>query len=159
MYGANRYPFPEETSRQRQMHGEVTMRLRELQTTFDAGEKLRMNVLTTLAASLEDWCTRIMQEKATYHVMNKLSVEYARKMLVGEAWVPKMALEGLQDAIHSASESSHAQTATIIEHISPDGSPPTYFATNKFTDGFQTIVDAYGVARYREVCSTLLSET
>ena len=36
-YGANRYPFPEDPARRRQMMAEVTMRLRELHTTIDAG--------------------------------------------------------------------------------------------------------------------------
>jgi hypothetical protein len=36
-FSANRYPFPEDPSRQRQMNAEVTARLRELQTTIEAG--------------------------------------------------------------------------------------------------------------------------
>ena len=37
-YNANRYPFPEDPARQRQMNAEVTARLRELHTTIEAGE-------------------------------------------------------------------------------------------------------------------------
>ena len=45
-FGANRYPFPEEPARQRQMNAEVTARLRELHTTIEAGQ------LTSLHLSL-----------------------------------------------------------------------------------------------------------
>ena len=37
--GANRYPFPEERSRQRQMNAEVNARLRELHVTLEAGTR------------------------------------------------------------------------------------------------------------------------
>jgi len=48
-FGANRYPFPEEPQRQRQMNAEVTARLRELHTTVEAG--MRLNMSLTLIGS------------------------------------------------------------------------------------------------------------
>lgn len=36
-FSANRYPFPEDVGRQRQMNAEVNARLRELHTTLEAG--------------------------------------------------------------------------------------------------------------------------
>jgi V-type H+-transporting ATPase subunit a len=35
--------------------------------------------------------------------------------------------------------------------------PPTYFETNKFTYGFQSIIDSYGVPRYQEINPTVFS--
>lgn len=44
------------------------------------------------------------------------------------------------------------QVTSVIQPLSQHHQqPPTYFVTNKFTSCFQTIVDAYGVASYREV--------
>ena len=80
MFGANRYPFPEEANRQHVMHREVTMRLRDLSTTIEAGVKLRSSVLQTLSINCDDWITRVIQEKASFHVMNKLSVDNSRKV-------------------------------------------------------------------------------
>ena len=39
----------------------------------------------------------------------------------------------------------------ILNVMSTGMNPPTYNKVNKFTSGFQNIIDAYGVASYREV--------
>jgi len=39
-YGANRYPFPEDQNRRREMNHEVNLRLQELHTTIEAGAVL-----------------------------------------------------------------------------------------------------------------------
>lgn len=43
-----------------------------------------------------------------------------------------------------------AQVGTIFQPLATYEMPPTYFPVTKVTSCFQTIVDAYGIARYRE---------
>lgn len=42
------------------------------------------------------------------------------------------------------------QVTTIFQPLVTYEMPPTYFSTSKVTSCFQEIVDAYGIARYRE---------
>lgn len=42
--------------------------------------------------------------------------------------------------------------------MSTSDAPPTYFKTNKFTRGYQAIVEAYGVADYGEVNPSRFTE-
>ena len=39
----------------------------------------------------------------------------------------------------------------IMTEVETKADPPTFNRTNKFTAGFQNIVDAYGVGSYREI--------
>mmetsp|Transcript_17767 Transcript_17767/g.24563 ORF Transcript_17767/g.24563 Transcript_17767/m.24563 type:complete len:848 (+) Transcript_17767:114-2657(+) len=149
--GANRYPFPEDRARQSQMNAEVNGRLRELHVTLDAGERQREHVLSEMAVSLADWSVQVGREKAVYHTLNKLSVDVTRACLVAEGWCPVVAKGRVTDAIDRASFQSSAQVSTVFKELPTKEAPPTYFQTNKVTEVFQDIVDAYGVARYREV--------
>lgn len=79
-FNANRYPFPDDATRQRQMHAEVTSRLRELHTTNEAGERRREAVINAIARGLEGWTLLVRREKAVYHTMNKLSLDVTSKV-------------------------------------------------------------------------------
>lgn len=151
VYSANRHPFPEDVSRQRQMAAEVTGRLRELHTTNEAGERRRDQVLKEIALSLDEWTVMVRKEKAVYHTMNKLSVDVTSKVLIAEAWVPTYAMQQVQDVLHNTGQLSSTQLSCVLQQLSSGEMAPTHFRTTPFTACFHSIIEAYGVARYREV--------
>eukprot|EP00898_Chlorokybus_atmophyticus_P007673 jgi/Chlat1/7907/Chrsp68S07349 len=150
-FNANRYPFPEDVARRRQMYAEVNARLAELHTTIEAGVRHRDSVLSTVGHSLELWTRTVHREKAIYHTLNLLSSDVTRKCLIAEGWCPTSARSQIQDALYRAGANSSATVSTVLQPIATKEMPPTFFQTNKFTECFQEIVNAYGMARYREV--------
>ncbi|PSC76142.1 V-type proton ATPase subunit a3-like isoform A [Micractinium conductrix] len=149
-FSANRYPFPEDLTRQRQMNAEVNSRLRELHTTLEAGDRLREGVLQAIALTLDAWSIQVRREKGIYHTLNKLSVDVTRKVLVAEAWVPLAARARVQDALRTAAARASSAVGTVFQPVVTYEPPPTFHQTSKTTAAFQGIVDAYGIARYRE---------
>ncbi|KAH8934864.1 hypothetical protein BDL97_17G001900 [Sphagnum fallax] len=156
-FGANLYPFPEEPNKQQQMKAEVEARLAELRTTLDAGIHQRDTVLNTIGYNLEKWTDKVRREKAVYHTLNMLSIDVTRKCFVGEGWCPVSSKPKIQDALQRAANDSNSQVNTIFQVLHTKESPPTYHITNKFTNAFQEIVDAYGVGRYQEVNPALFT--
>lgn len=156
-FHVNRYPFPDDYTRQRQMYAECTSRMVELQSTLDASIQHRNSVLQKIAIDLEDWFQLVLREKAIYHTMNMCSEDVTRKVLVAQFWIPDYAVTEVRNALTDASESSLASVGTIFQQIETRDMPPTHFRTNKITAVFQGIVDAYGVASYREVNPTVFT--
>ncbi|KAL8556160.1 hypothetical protein ACS0TY_003812 [Phlomoides rotata] len=149
-FGANRYSFTEDPSKQSQMITEVTGRLSELKTTIDAGLVHRGNLLQTIGEQFEQWNILVRKEKAIYHTLNMLSIDVTKKCLVAEGWSPVFATKQVQDALYRATHDSNSQVEAIFQVLHTREMPPTYFRTNKFTSSYQEIVDAYGVAKYQE---------
>ena len=48
------------------------------------------------------------KEKAIYHTLNKMNLDFTRKVLVAEAWVPSAARAQVSEALREASDKSQA---------------------------------------------------
>uniref|UniRef100_A0A7N0T9V3 V-type proton ATPase subunit a n=1 Tax=Kalanchoe fedtschenkoi TaxID=63787 RepID=A0A7N0T9V3_KALFE len=149
-FGANCYPVPEDTTKQRQISGEVISRLSELEATLDAGIRHRNKALASIGSQLAKWSDLVRREKAVYDTLNMLNFDVTKKCLVGEGWCPIHAKVKIQEALQRATFDSNSQVGIIYHVMDAVEQPPTYFRTNKFTNAFQEIVDAYGVANYQE---------
>ncbi|XP_017982902.1 PREDICTED: V-type proton ATPase subunit a1 [Theobroma cacao] len=149
-FGANCYPVPDDISKQRQITREVLSRLSELETTLDAGIRHRNKALTSVGYHLTHWMSMVRREKAVYDTLNMLNFDVTKKCLVGEGWCPIFAKAQIQEALQRATFDSNSQVGIIFHVMDAVESPPTYFRTNRFTNAYQEIVDAYGVARYQE---------
>lgn len=56
----------------------------------------------------------------------------------------RMYTSQIQEALQRATLHSNSQVGIIFHAMDTVESPPTYFKTNRFTNAFQEIVDAYG---------------
>lgn len=149
-FGANCYPVPEDITKQRQITREVLSRLSELETTLDAGIRHRNKALTSISFHLTKWLKMVKREKAVFDTLNMLNFDVTKKCLVGEGWCPIFAKVQIQEALRRATFDSSSQVGIIFHAMDALEAPPTYFRTNSFTNAYQEIVDAYGVARYQE---------
>lgn len=149
-FGANCYPVPEDLTKQSQITQEVLSRLSELETTLDVGIRQRNAALHSIGFHLTIWMNMVKREKAVFDTLNMLNFDVTKKCLVGEGWCPIFAKPQIQEALQRATFDSNSQVGIIFHVMDAVESPPTYFRTNKFTNAYQEIVDAYGVAKYQE---------
>ncbi|XP_069358262.1 V-type proton ATPase 116 kDa subunit a1-like isoform X2 [Maniola hyperantus] len=83
--------------------------------------------------------------------LNMLSMDIVKKCLIAECWVPRQDLHILQRALDNGVKASGSPIPSFLHHVPTRETPPTFNRTNKFTRGFQTLIDSYGIASYREV--------
>lgn len=118
---------------------------------MDSTDKARRQELHKVAEGLATWLTIVRKEKAIYHTMNFMNYDKGRKCLIAEGWCATNDTHLVQQALKNATKSSGTNLPSILTELHTKRTPPTFQRTNKFTEGFQNIIDAYGIARYREV--------
>ena len=149
--GADLYSVDENTELRRDQVHEVNTRLSDLGSVLRNTKNALDAELTQIARSLTAWMIVIKKEKAVYQTLNRCSYDQARKTLVAEAWVPTNSLSLIKSTLQDVNDRAGMSVPTIVNQIKTSKTPPTYNKTNKFTEAFQTIIDAYGTAKYTEV--------
>ncbi|MBE3043032.1 V-type ATPase subunit a family protein, partial [Candidatus Bathyarchaeota archaeon] len=107
--------------------------------------------LNQISKSLSAWMIVIAKEKAVYGTLNLFSYDPARRTLIAEGWCPTTDIAQIKTLLQDVTNRAGLSIPSVINQISTTKTPPTFLRTNKFTEGFQTIVNAYGTATYREV--------
>lgn len=149
--GADLYSVDENSDLRRDQIHEVNGRLNDLGAVLRNTKQTLDAELTQIARSLAAWMVIIKKEKAVYQTLNLLSYDHARKTLIAEAWCPSNSLPQIKATLQDVNNRAGLAVPSIINEIKTNKTPPTYQKTNKFTEGFQTIINAYGTAKYQEV--------
>ncbi|KAF2744663.1 V0/A0 complex, 116-kDa subunit of ATPase [Sporormia fimetaria CBS 119925] len=149
--GADLYSVDENSELRRDQIREVNTRLSDLASVLRNTKSTLDAELTAIGRNLAAWMVIIKKEKATYETLNKFSYDHQRKTLIAEAWAPTNSLGLIKSTLSDVNDRAGLSVPTIVNQIKTSKTPPTYFKTNRFTLGFQTIIDAYGTIKYREV--------
>ncbi|ELT99652.1 hypothetical protein CAPTEDRAFT_163357 [Capitella teleta] len=147
-FKATLYPCPGTGDERREMAIGVLTRSQDLETVLSKSTEQQHRVLRTIAQNLYVWNIKVLKIKAIYHTLNMLHAE--GQNYVAECWIPVSEHSTVQMVLNRSSEESGGSLPSII-HAIPCADLPTYHRTNKFTLAFQTVIDAYGVASYKEV--------
>lgn len=150
-FRATLYPCPETQSERREMAIGVMTRIEDLNTVLGQTQDHRHRVLVAAAKNIKVWFIKVRKIKAIYYTLNMFNLDVTQKCLIAECWCPVGDLDRIQQALQRGNERSGSSVPSILNRMNTKQEPPTYNRTNKFTAVFQSIVDAYGVASYREV--------
>uniref|UniRef100_A0A673JA23 V-type proton ATPase subunit a n=1 Tax=Sinocyclocheilus rhinocerous TaxID=307959 RepID=A0A673JA23_9TELE len=150
-FRASLYPCPETSQERKEMAVGVNTRIDDLQMVLNQTEDHRQRVLQAAAKTVRVWFIKVRKMKAIYHTLNLCNIDVTQKCLIAEIWCPVSDLDSIQFALRRGTEKSGSTVPSILNRMQTKQTPPTYNKTNKFTSGFQSIVDAYGISNYREI--------
>ncbi|KAF9060701.1 H+-ATPase subunit [Rhodocollybia butyracea] len=149
--GATLYPIDANADKRADTLREVEGRLEDIQNILYNTGSTRRSELIKIGESLRNWQEVVRKEKLIYETLNLFNYDLRRKTLIAEGWVPTRDISGIQIALRRATVESGASIPPIVHELRTHKTPPTFIRTNKFTEGFQTIMDSYGIASYQEI--------
>uniref|UniRef100_A0A8C7S319 V-type proton ATPase subunit a n=1 Tax=Oncorhynchus mykiss TaxID=8022 RepID=A0A8C7S319_ONCMY len=149
-YHCHLYPHPENDEERADVMDSLRTRILDLNNVLHRTEEYLRQGLQKASESAFTWVVQVKKMKAIYHILNLSSFDVTNKCLIAEVWCPVNDLTNLRGALEEGSRKGDATVPSFVNRIPSNDIPPTLLRTNKFTSGFQSIVEAYGVGDYRE---------
>ena len=158
VFQASRYPIPK--------NSEVRNEINKIEQDI----KDKKNLISSLEKNLQDFCLSsnsfetkrgykyslyklyFEQEKMIYTTLNKCIVRDT--FVDGHVWIPTKDVKEVTTLLQNMFKGEQEnKTSAYLEDIprNVDEKPPTFIQINEFTSAFQSIVDTYGIPRYREI--------
>ncbi|XP_004072422.1 V-type proton ATPase 116 kDa subunit a [Oryzias latipes] len=150
-YHCHLYPYPNSNEERIDVMEGLKTRIQDLHTVLHRTEDYLKQVLVKASESVHSWVVQVKKMKAIYYILNLCSFDVTNKCLIAEVWCPVSDIPTLRRSLEDGSKKSGSNISSFVNRIPTTDTPPTLIRTNKFTSGFQNIVDAYGVGTYREV--------
>uniref|UniRef100_A0A336KL07 V-type proton ATPase subunit a n=1 Tax=Culicoides sonorensis TaxID=179676 RepID=A0A336KL07_CULSO len=151
-YHATLYPVPHETKEWNEAYNGVKVRLADLEHVLNQTKDQRDIILHNIARNLIKWRIMVKKMKAIYHTLNYFNMDLTNKCMIGECWIATNDIPKVQDALIKVSSTSNSEVKSFLQTtLNTTETPPTFMRTNKFTRGFQNLIDSYGHASYQEV--------
>ena len=150
-FGASMYAYPESRHARHSAEARLRVQLLELGELVAASRQQRRQMLGSVAVVASTWRYTLKRELAILQSLNQLQLDPRRNFFLAQLWVPSDAVGNLRTVLEQAARRSGSDTKPIVSTVETKEAPPTFLRTNKFTEGFQGLVNTYGVPRYREV--------
>ncbi|CAJ0604918.1 unnamed protein product [Cylicocyclus nassatus] len=150
-FHATTYTCPESPSERAHLLSQISTQVGDMESVIRKTLDYRSKIIYAAALSIKKWTIMLLKLKSIFATLNMFSVDVTQKCLIAECWVPTADLQLVRNALRKGTEQSGSPIQAILNEMETDMVPPTHFKLNKFTQGFQNIVDAYGIADYREV--------
>ncbi|KPJ06379.1 V-type proton ATPase 116 kDa subunit a isoform 1 [Papilio machaon] len=150
-FRVNVYPCPETKDERLMMTMKLYTRVSDLEQVIKKTKYHRCKALRTVGKRWALWMMQVRKSKSIYHTMNMFSLDITKNCLIGQCWVPKSDLERVNVVLAEVSAKIGTNVPSFISKTETSEVPPTYFRTNRFTNGFQTLINAYGDSKYREL--------
>ena len=151
------FEFSKESSVRADQIKRLDQQICDLTLVLQKSKDYYFKVLRSCSVEIFKWRTQVIKFRAIFIALNKFNYDLARKCLLGELWCPNGNKSILQNVLNRFNQMNDYLAPTILDEIPRNlikQTIPTYFRLNKFTEGFQTIVDSYGLADYQEMNPT-----